>query len=98
MQELTAERGLGDAVDGVADDRQLDRRQVDADLVGAAGLEADAEERVARRGSRATSKCVIASRGVSVSSEKRVGSSRSRPIGASILPLREAGRPRTSAR
>ena len=38
-----------------------------------------------------SSKWVIASRGVSVSSENRVGSSRSRPIGASIRPVRDAG-------
>ena len=40
--------------------------------------------------SRATSKCVIASRGSSVSSERRVGSRRSRPIGASIRPRARA--------
>ena len=39
-----------------------------------------------------------ASRGVSVSSEWRCASLRSRPIGASIVPLRERGRPTTSAR
>ena len=48
--------------------------------------------------SSTTSKCVTASFGESVSSERRVGSRRSRPIGASIRPLRERGRPRTSAR
>ena len=46
MQELAAERRLGDAVDRVADDREVDRGEVDADLVGTAGLEGDAEERV----------------------------------------------------
>jgi hypothetical protein len=46
---------------------------------------------------RSTSKCVTASRGVSVSSEWRVGSRRSRPIGASMRPVQERGRPRTSA-
>ena len=34
---------------------------------------------------------------MTVSSEWRVGSWRSRPIGASMRPLRERGRPRTSA-
>ena len=41
--------------------------------------------------SSTTSKCVTASRGVAVSSEWRVLSSRSRPIGASIRPVRERG-------
>ena len=41
---------------------------------------------------------VTASRGSFVSSDLRVGSRRSRPSGASIRPLRERGRPRTSAR
>ena len=45
-----------------------------------------------------TSKFVTASRGVSVSSEIRVGSRRSRPIGASMRPRLERGRPRTRAR
>ena len=45
--------------------------------------------------SSATSKCVTASRGVSVSSEWRRRLSRSRPMGASMRPVRERGRPRT---
>ena len=40
-----------------------------------------------------TSKCVTASRGSSVSSERRVGSRRSRPIGASMRPLARARTP-----
>ena len=40
------ERGSVDAVDRVADDRQVDRREVHADLVHAAGLELDAQQRV----------------------------------------------------
>ena len=75
-------------------DRQVNCRQVDADLVGAAGLEPDVERARAGRTSAATSKWVIASRGVSVSNEWRVGSRRSRPIGASILP---GARARTTA-
>ena len=60
-----------------------------------------------RPSSRSTSKCVTASRGVSVSSERRVGSRRSRPIGASIRPRprarpaaheREVARARARAR
>ena len=50
MQELAPEGGLGDAVDGVADDREVDRGEVDADLVRPPRLEADVEERVARVG------------------------------------------------
>ena len=46
MQELPSERRLGDAVDGVADDRQVDRGEVDADLVHATGLEPHAQQRV----------------------------------------------------
>ena len=40
---------------------------------------------------------VTAGLATSESSETRVGSRRSRPIGASMVPRREAGRPRTSA-
>src|ERR671922_489407 len=46
MQELTAQGGLGDAVDGIADNGQPDRREVDTDLVRPARLEVDAEKRV----------------------------------------------------
>ena len=46
MQELAPELLVRDAVDRVAHDRQPDRRQVDADLVRAAGLEPDVEQRV----------------------------------------------------
>ena len=51
----------------------------------------------ARASSRRTSNHVTASRGVGVSSEWRVRSRRSRPIGASIRPDAERGAPRTSA-
>ena len=47
-------------------------------------------------GSRSSNQ-VTASRGVSVSSEWRVRSVRSRPIGASMRPVRERGPPSTSA-
>ena len=99
MEELPAERAVGDAVDVVADDGQVDRREVDADLVHAAGLELTRSSACPGQ-SRSTSKCVIASRGVSVSSETRVGSSRSRPIGASIAPgaASAAGRGRARGR
>ena len=52
----------------------------------------------ARGSSSTTSKCVTASRGVSVSSEWRVGSRRSRPIGASIVPAARARAARRRAR
>ena len=46
MQELALEPEVArDPVDGVAADGQLDRLEVDADLVGAAGLEPHLEER-----------------------------------------------------
>ena len=51
----------------------------------APGLEPNLEERVVAQRSR-TSNQVTASRGVGVSSEWRVRSRRSRPIGASIRP------------
>ena len=47
VQELPPEPVVGHAVDAVADDGQVDRGQVDADLVRPAGLEADVEQRVA---------------------------------------------------
>jgi diguanylate cyclase (GGDEF)-like protein len=39
MQELSVESRLGDAIDSVTGDGQIDCRQVDADLVHSAGLE-----------------------------------------------------------
>ena len=98
MQELPVERRLGDAVDRVADDRQVDRREVDADLVHAAGLEAHREERVVAATCGRRSKCVTASRGVS-----RVEREAGRVVAVAAdrrldpaAPRR--GRPRTSAR
>ena len=44
MEELTAELRIGDPVDGVADDGELDRLQVNADLVRAPGLEAHRQQ------------------------------------------------------
>src|SRR5436190_24007666 len=50
VQELAVEAQLGSlAVDGVADDRVADGRQVDADRMRAAGLELDVEQRTARQ-------------------------------------------------
>ena len=46
VQELALEAEAGNAVDRVADDGQVDGREVDSDLVRAAGLEPDAEQRV----------------------------------------------------
>src|SRR5207247_1446893 len=47
VQELAAEPRLGYAVDGVADDGKPDCGEVHPDLVHAAGLELDSEQRVA---------------------------------------------------
>ena len=85
----------GGSVDRVSAHGEPDRLEVDADLVRPAGLEPHVEERVARIFSL-TSNQVTASRGVGVSSERRVRSRRSRPIGASIRPGRP-GVPRTRA-
>src|ERR1051326_2054117 len=50
VQELAAEAEVAlDAVDRVAGDRELDRRQVDANLMRPPGLEPDAEKRVLRQ-------------------------------------------------
>ena len=74
VQELPLERRVGRAVDRVADDRQARSPR------GGRGSGASAPSRAARAAARArarsrsTSKCVTASRGVSVSSETRVGS------------------------
>ena len=49
------------------------------------------------RAARASSKCVTAGRSARPPTAMRPTSLRSRPIGASIVPRREGGRPRTSA-
>src|SRR5947209_19223214 len=50
MEELTGEAELpGLSVHRVACHRQVDRLQVNADLVRASGLQADAEQRVSRQ-------------------------------------------------
>jgi hypothetical protein len=47
VEELTGESQVArDAVDGIPGYGKLDRSEMDADLVGAAGLEADAKERM----------------------------------------------------
>ena len=46
MQELAPEQRLGDAVGRVTDDRQVDRLQVHANLMHAAGFERHPEQRV----------------------------------------------------
>jgi hypothetical protein len=98
MQELAPEVEVpGNAVDRVAADGQPDRLEMDADLMRPSGLEPHLEQRARPRRSR-SSNHVTASRGVSVSRERRVRSRRSRPIGAVILPVRERGSPTTSAR
>ena len=98
VQELPLEAEVAPhAVHRVAGDGEVDRREVHADLVRPTGLETHVEERVLGERST-TSNRVTASRGSSVSSDLASGSRRSRPIGASIRPVRERGRPRTSAR
>ena len=47
MQELTAEGLVRNAVDRVSHDGQVDRRQVDADLMRPSGLEPHVQQRVA---------------------------------------------------
>src|SRR5918992_5244951 len=47
VEELTAQRRLGDAVDGVTHDRQADRGEMHSNLMRAPRLEVDSEERVA---------------------------------------------------
>ena len=47
MEKLTAESGLRSSVDRIADDREIDRRQMDANLVRPPRLEPDTQERVA---------------------------------------------------
>jgi hypothetical protein len=47
MEELPAERRLGDAVHGVAHDRQLDGGEVNSDLMGPPRLQPNTEEGVA---------------------------------------------------
>jgi hypothetical protein len=66
MQELTAELRVGDPVDRIPDDRQLDRRQVDADLVCPPGLEPDSEQGVLRQQSLDLEVCDRVPRGVGV--------------------------------
>ena len=46
VQELALERLVRHAVDTVPDDREVDRGQVDADLVRTAGLQPHVQERV----------------------------------------------------
>ena len=49
VQELPTELGVWDAVGGIAHDGKFDRGQVNSDLVRAAGLEPDREQRVFRQ-------------------------------------------------
>ena len=97
MQELPPEPGLRDAEDAVARHGEVDRGEVHADWC-VRPVSRRTRSSALRPSSRSTSKCVTAARGVSVSSDCFVGSLRSRPIGASIVPRHERGWPRTSAR
>jgi hypothetical protein len=94
VEELALEAvAVRSAVLRVAADRMSDRLEVHADLVGAPGLQAHPQER-RRRSASSSSKWVRAARGRSVSIDMRVRARRSRPSGASIVPLRAAGDPR----
>ena len=93
MEELPAERAVRDAVDRVADDRAGRSPPRWTRIWCIRPVSSRTRRSAWPAQSRSTSKCVTASRGVSVSSETRVGSSRSRPIGASIRP-RAGARPR----
>ena len=54
VQKLALEAEIaGSPVDGIAADGQVDRLEVDADLVRAAGLEPDVEQSVMRASARA---------------------------------------------
>ena len=78
--------------------RMADRRHVHADLMGAAGLERHPQQR-RRRAAAARSRSASAPRAASsVSIDISTRSRRWRPIGASIVPVRAAGCPSTSAR
>ena len=70
-----------------------DRGEVRADLVGAPGLEPDAQQRGARAALDRPRNGCTASRGRSLRWTSRCGRARSRPIGASIVPLSASGRP-----
>ena len=86
------------AVDAISHHRQPDRGQVDADLVRAARLEPNAQQCVLGQQSappRSASRRRAAWRCPATAASDRW---RSRPMGASIRPRRERGRPRTSAR
>ena len=87
VQELPLEAEVaGDAVDGVAADRQLDRREVDADLVRPARLEPHVEQRARAEQLRDLEPRDRLARRRRVERVPRCGRCRSRPIGASIRP------------
>src|SRR5215211_9113176 len=89
VEELAAEPGVRSAVDGVADDRKPDRREMHADLVRASGFEPDAQERVVAdqlnelevgdRSSRAVCFQGLAGRVAPVSADRRLDPPRPRP-------------------
>ena len=86
MEELPLEPEFpGTSVDGVARHRQVDRRQVDADLMRAAGLEPDPQQGVATQ--------QLIDLEVRQRVARRVGVER-----LAIVPRRDRGRPTTSAR
>ena len=88
VQELALEaEQAGGPVFGVAGDRVSDRLQVDADLVGAPGVERRRSSEVLGS-ARSSVKWVRASRAPEPPTAIRVRIRGSRPIGASIVPVR----------
>ena len=61
MEELTLQASVGDAVDGIAEHRQVDRRQVHADLVGHPRLEPHAQQGMRTEQAALRPRVVIAS-------------------------------------
>jgi len=93
VEELAPQAvALGAAVGDVAGERVADRGEMGADLVRAPGLQPRLEV-----GSR-TVKWVRASREAAPETAIRCRWREARPIGASIVPVREARRPPASAR
>ena len=99
VEELPLEAELAcDPVHRIAGDGEVDRREMDADLVRPAGLEPDAQERVALEELLELEVRHRRARRVACRASGGARSCRSRPIGASIVPRRERGLPTTSAR
>ncbi len=88
------------AVHRVADERMVDRAQVDPDLVGSTGFEIALQQRQLGRAVETIEHLVLGTRRASVwrRSPSAADRCRERPIGASITPCGAAGCPHTNAR